>query len=152
LRLEASVSLTLFTNPLWYLRGLGSGTFGHACLIHHNAHLIAAPEYVDSWKEINKELDELTAKVNAATMPSIIKRILVDRLEHAKTSVENAKIAHEAGNDAQAKKYLGVAKNQIESFEHMVEITRKIKPEDKEIFLRESAKIKEKMDALIESL
>jgi predicted glutamine amidotransferase len=106
----------------------------------------------DPWTEINKELDELAAKVNAATMPSIIKRILVDRLEYAKTSVENAKIAHEAGNDAQAKKYLGVAKNQIESFEHMVKITRQIKPEDKEIFLRESAKIKEKMDALIESL
>jgi parallel beta-helix repeat protein len=141
-----------FTNPLWYLRGLGSGTFGHACLIHHNAHLIAAPEYVDSWTKINKELDELIAKVNAATVPSIIKRILVDRLEHAKTSVENGKIAHEAGNDAQAKKNLGVAKNQIESFEHMVEITRQIKPADKEIFLRESAKIKEKMDALIESL
>ena len=116
----------------------------------HNPLLGAAPDYVDPWTEINKELDELTAKVNA--MPSIIKRILVDKLEYAKTSVENAKIAHEAGNDAQAKKYLGVAKNQIESFEHIVKITRQMKPEDQEIFLRESAKIKERIDALIESL
>lgn len=118
----------------------------------HNPLLGAAPDYVNPWTEINAELDELTAKVNAATMPSIIKRILVDKLEYAKRLVENGKIAHEAGNDAQAKKYLGVAKNKIESFEHIVKITRQIKPEDQEIFLRESAKIKERINALIESL
>lgn len=142
-----------FTNPLWYLRGLGSGTFGHACLIHHNAYLIAAPDapdYVDPWTEINKELDELTAKVNAATMPSIIKRILVDKLGYAKTSVENAKIAHEAGNDAQAKKYLGLSKYQVKSFENRVKTSRRIKPEDKARFLEESAEIKVKIQALIE--
>ena len=118
----------------------------------HNPRLDAAPDYVDPWKEINDELDELIKKVKAATMPSTIKPSLVDRLEHAKTLMENAKTAHEAGNDAQAKTYLGVAKSQVGFFESMVKITRRISEADKKEFLRESSKIMEKIDTLIESL
>lgn len=118
----------------------------------HNPRLGAAPDYVDPWKDINEELDELIKKVKAATMPSTIKQSLVDRLEHAKTLMENAKTAHEAGNDAQAKNYLGVAKSQVGFFESMVKITRRISETDKKEFLRESSKIIEKIDTLIESL
>ncbi len=118
----------------------------------HNPRLGAAPDYVDPWKDINEELDELIKKVKAATMPSTIKQSLVDRLEHAKTLMENAKTAHEAGNDAQAKNYLGVAKSQVGFFESMVKIIRRISETDKKEFLRESSKIIEKIDTLIESL
>lgn len=91
--------------------------------------------------------------MNAATiMPNIIKRVLIDELEYAKTLKENAKIAHEAGNNVAAEKYLRVAKLRVESFERIVKVTRRISEADKKEFLRESALIKVKIDRLIESL
>ena len=107
---------------------------------------------VDRWTEINDELDELIAKVNNATMPNIIKRRLIDKLEYAKELKENAHEEYEAGNINAATKKLGVAKSQVESFASMVEITRRISEANKREFLRESAKIIEKIDRLIESL
>ncbi len=104
------------------------------------------------WHEINKELDSLKGNVSNATMPNIIKHRLVDKLEYAKELKENAKIEYEAGNVEAATKKLGVAKNQVESFESMVKITRRISPEDKEIFLADAAEIIERIDRLIETL
>ena len=101
------------------------------------------------WHEINKELDELIKKVNAADMPNIIKRRLIGKLEYAKALKDNAKIECEEGNFDYATKKLGVAKNQMESFERMVKRTRRISPADKASFLAESAKIKGKIDELI---
>jgi len=103
----------------------------------------------DPWGEINKELDELIEKVNAADMPNIIKRRLIGKLEYAKVLKDNAKIECEEGNFDYATKKLGVAKNQMESFERMVKRTRRISPADKASFLTESAKIIEKIDELV---
>ena len=58
-----------FTNPLWYLRGLGSGTFGHACLIHYNAYLIAAPE-----RPLKYVINE-TKYLNSITQPIDVSKI-----------------------------------------------------------------------------
>ena len=101
------------------------------------------------WHEINRELDELIDKVSAADMPSIIKRRLIGKLEYAKVLKDNAKIECEDENFDYATKKLGVAKNQMESFERMVKRTRRISPADKASFLAESAKIIEKIDELI---
>jgi hypothetical protein len=102
------------------------------------------------WPVINKELDALKGNVSNATMPSIIKHRLVDKLEYAKELKDNAKEECEAGNFGGATKKLGVAKSQVESFESMVRITRRISPEDKASFLEKSAEIKWKIDTLIE--
>ena len=102
------------------------------------------------WPVINKELDALKGNVSNATMPSIIKHRLVDKLEYAKELKDNAKEECEAGNFDGATKKLGVAKSQVESFESMVRITRRISPEDKASFLEKSAEIKWKIDTLIE--
>ena len=58
-----------FTNPLWYLRGLGSGTFGHTCLIHYNAYLIAAPE-----RPLKYVINE-TKYLNSITQPIDVSKI-----------------------------------------------------------------------------
>ena len=63
---------------------------------------------------------------------------------------DNAKEECEAGNFEGATKKLGVAKSQVKSFESMVKITRRIKPEDKASFLADSAEIKGKISELIE--
>jgi len=105
---------------------------------------------IDLWIGTNKELDELIEKVDAATMPNIIKRRLIGKLEYAKALKDNAKIECEDENFDYATKKLGVAKNQMESFERMVKRTRRISPADKASFLAESAKIIEKIDELIE--
>jgi len=102
------------------------------------------------WHEINKELDSLEGNVSNATMPSIIQRRLVDKLEYAKELKENAKIECEAGNFAGATKKLGVAKSQVGSFASMVKITRRISAADKASFLKDAAEIKGKIQALIE--
>ena len=102
------------------------------------------------WEEINAELDSLKGNVSAATMPSIIQRRLVDKLEYAKALKENAKIECKAGNFDGATKKLGVAKSQVESFASMVKITRRISPVDKASFLADSTEIKGKIQALIE--
>ena len=107
-------------------------------------------ECPDPWREINEELDSLKGNVSAATMPSIIKHRLIDKLEYAKALKENAKIECEAGNFDGATKKLGVAKSQVESFASMVKITRRISPADKASFLADSAEIKGKIQALIE--
>ncbi len=83
------------------------------------------------WQEINKELASLKGNVSAATMPSIIQRRLIDKLEYAKELKENAKEKCEAGNIEGATKKLSVAKDHVESFANMVEITSGISPEDK---------------------
>ena len=102
------------------------------------------------WKQINEELDALIEKVDAADMPNIIKNRLIDKLEYAKELKDNAKEECEAGNFDAAKKKLGVAKSQVESFASMVRITRRISSEDKESFLAEAAAIIDKIDRLIE--
>ena len=102
------------------------------------------------WKEINEGLDERIAKVNAASMPNIIKHRLIDKLEYVKKLKESAKIAYEAGNNERIKKNLRVGKNQVESFASMVEITRRIKQADKASFLADSTAIKGEIDRLIE--
>ena len=107
---------------------------------------------IDLWIGTNKELDKLIEKVDAATMPNIIKQRLIGKLEYAKKLKDNAKEEYEAGNVEAAKKKLGVAKNQVESFESMVKITRRISPAYKKAFLKESALIKEKIDCLIEKI
>ncbi len=105
---------------------------------------------VSRWHEINKELDALIEKVNAADMPNIIKNRLIDKLEYAKELKDNAKEECEAGNFDAATKKLGVAKSQVESFASMVRITRRISPADKESFLADAAEIIAKIDELIE--
>jgi Ca-activated chloride channel family protein len=107
---------------------------------------------IDLWIGTNKELDELIEKVDNAPMPNIIKQRLIGKLEYAKKLKDNAKEEYEAGNVEAAKKKLGVAKNQVESFESMVKITRRISPAYKKAFLKESALIKEKIDCLIEKI
>jgi hypothetical protein len=104
----------------------------------------------DPWADINKELDELIEEVEATTMPNIIKQRLIGKLEYAKALKDNAKEECEAGNFDGATKKLGVAKSQVQSFESMVKITRRISPEDKASFLEKSAEIKWKIDTLIE--
>ncbi len=104
----------------------------------------------DPWVDINKELDELIEKVDAATMPNIIKQRLIDKLEYAKALKDNAKEECEAGNFEGALKKLGVAKSQVESFASMVKITRRISPADKASFLADSSEIIGKIDRLIE--
>jgi len=106
--------------------------------------------YPDPWAEINEELDALIVNVSAAPMPNIIKQRLLDKLEYAKELKDNAKEECEAGNFDGATKKLGVAKSQVESFASMVKITRRISHEDKASFLKDSAEIKEKIQALIE--
>jgi parallel beta-helix repeat protein len=100
--------------------------------------------------EINAKLATLIDDVSAADMPDIIKQRLLDKLEYAKELKENAKEEYEAGNFAAATKKLGVAKSQVESFESMVKITRRISPADKASFLADSTKIIGKIDTLIE--
>ena len=107
---------------------------------------------IDLWIGTNKELDELIGKVDAADMPNIIKNRLIDKLEYAKKLKDNAHEEYEAGNIEAAKKKLGVAKDQVESFEKIVKITRRISPADKKEFLTESALIKAKIDCLIEKI
>jgi len=109
-------------------------------------------EIKDTWADLNEELDELIEKVDNAPMPNIIKQRLIGKLEYAKELKDNAKEEYEDGNVEAAKKKLGVAKNQVESFESMVRITRRISSEDKESFLAESAKIITKIDKLIEKI
>ena len=82
------------------------------------------------WAEINTKLDALIEKVNAATIPNIIKQRLLDKLEYAKELKENAKIECEAGNFEGAKKKLG----------------GRISPKDKASFLKDSAEIIEKIE------
>jgi len=104
----------------------------------------------DPWADLNKELDALIEKVNAADMPYKIKWKLIIKLECAKVLKDNAKIECEEGNFDYATKKLGAAKKLMESFEHMVKETSRISPADKASFLAESAKIIEKIDELIE--
>jgi PKD repeat protein len=111
---------------------------------------INVTEFMDPWAEINNELDALIEKVNAADMPNIIKQRLVDKLGYAKALKDNAHEECEAGNFDAATKKLGVAKNQVESFASMVEITRRISVVDKASFLANAAEIIEKIDKLIE--
>ena len=107
---------------------------------------------IDTWAEINEELDRLIVNVSDAGMPSIIKHRLVDKLEYAKTLVGNARMAYDAGNVAAAEKYLGVAKSQVQSSESMVKMTRRISAADKASFLADSIAIIEKMNKLIEDI
>jgi uncharacterized repeat protein (TIGR01451 family) len=107
---------------------------------------------IDPWKEINEGLDELIDDVNAASMPNILKHRLIGKLEYVKKLKESAKMAYEAGNNERVKKYLGVAKNGVGSFESMVKISRRISKADKTSFLAQSAEIKEKIDELIGKL
>ena len=107
-------------------------------------------ECPDPWEEINEELDSLKGNVSNATMPSIIKHRLIDKLEYAKALKDNAKEECEAGNFDGATKKLGVAKSQVESFASMVKITRRISSADKASFLADSAEIKGKIQTLIE--
>jgi len=95
-------------------------------------------------------LKELIEKADAATMSNIIKQRLIDKLEYAEELKHNAKIVCEEGNFDYATKKLGVAKSQVESFASMLKITRRISPKNKASFLAESAKIKGKIDELIE--
>jgi hypothetical protein len=74
---------------------------------------------------------------------------LIDKLEYAKALKDNAHEECEAGNFDAATKKLGVAKNQVESFASMVEITRRISPTDKASFLADATEIIEKIDELI---
>ena len=104
---------------------------------------------IDTWAEINEELDALIEKVNSIDIANIIKHRLVDKLEYAKTLVGNARIAHETGNIEAATKKLGVAKNQVESFASMVKITRRISPADKASFLADATAIITMIDELI---
>jgi sugar lactone lactonase YvrE len=105
------------------------------------------------WQDINKELDALIAKVNAAVItPDPIKTRLVNNLKRAKAFKERAKEAHEAGDNGLAKKYLKRSKRQVESFSDRVKITDGISQANKDEFLEEAAKIKEKIDNLIENL
>ncbi|MGB3459262.1 MAG: vWA domain-containing protein [Halobacteriota archaeon] len=106
----------------------------------------------DDWAEINKELDALITNVSAADMPNIIKQRLVDKLVYAKELKDNAHEECLAGNFDGATKKLGVAKNQVESFASMVEITRRITPEDKASFLADATEIIGKIDRLIEHI
>jgi uncharacterized repeat protein (TIGR01451 family) len=101
------------------------------------------------WHEINKELDALIGNVSNATMPNIIKNRLVDKLEYAKALKDNAHEECEADNFDGATKKLGVAKNQVESFASMVEITRRISPEGKASFLADATEIIGKIEKLI---
>ena len=101
------------------------------------------------WAKINKKLNALIGDVNAATVPNILKQRLIDKLEYAKELKENAKEEYEACNVDAATKKLSVAKNEVESFESMVKITRRISQTDKDAFLKDSAEIKVKMDTLI---
>ena len=107
---------------------------------------------VDPWAEINKELDALIGNVSNAAMPNIIKQRLIDKLEYAKELKDNAHEEWLAGNFDGATKKLGVAKNQVESFASMVEITRRITPEDKASFLADATEIIGKIDRLIEHI
>ena len=105
------------------------------------------------WQDINEELDELIAKVNAAVItPDPIKTRLVNNLKRAKAFKERAKEAHEAGDNGLAKKYLKRSKRQVESFSDRVKITDGISQANKDEFLEEAAKIKEKIDNLIGKL
>ena len=106
----------------------------------------------DDWAEINKELDALITNVSAADMPDIIKQRLVDKLVYAKELKDNAHEECLADNFIGATKKLGVAKNQVESFASMVEITRRITPEDKASFLADATEIIGKIDRLIEHI
>ena len=114
------------------------------------------PNYIsviDPWNEINEELDDLIAKVNAADItPNPTKTRLVNNLKRAKAFKERAKEAHEAGDNGRAKKYLGKSKNQVESFEDRVQITGGISQADKNSFLAKSSSIKAKIDNLIGKL
>jgi hypothetical protein len=106
----------------------------------------------DDWAEINNELDALIGNVTNATMPNIIKNRLIDKLEYAKALKDNAHEECLAGNFDAATKKLGVAKNQVESFASMVEITRRISPEDKASFLADATEIIEDIEKLIEHI
>jgi hypothetical protein len=106
----------------------------------------------DPWAKINKELDELIEKVDAASMPNIIKQRLVDKLVYAKELKENAHEECLADNFIGATKKLGVAENQVESFASMVEITRRIRAADKASFLADATEIIGKIQALIEHI
>jgi uncharacterized repeat protein (TIGR01451 family) len=114
------------------------------------------PNYIsviDPWNEINEELDDLIAKVNAADItPNPTKTRLVNNLKRAKAFKERAKEAHEAGDNGRAKKYLRKAKDQVESFEDRVQITGGISQTDRNSFLAKSGSIKEKVDNLIGKL
>ena len=128
------------------------GTFSDSVLTVTISNATYKPDDDDDdgdWDDVIDELDELIAKVDAATMPDTLKESLIGKLEYAKTLVENAEILYEAGNVAGAKKTLGVAKSQVESFASMVETTSQISPEDKAIFLDDAAEIIAKIDELI---
>ena len=101
------------------------------------------------WDKINEELDVLIEKVNATTMPNIIKNRLIDKLVYAKALKDNAHEECEAGNFDAATKKLGVAKNQVESFASMVRITRRISAADKASFLADATEIIGNIDRLI---
>ena len=137
------LSISPDPNPLVY-------DFAYAQISGTENVVVIAEAEIDTWAEIGSELDALIDKVSAADMPNIIKRRLIGKLEYAKALKHNAKEECEADNFDGATKKLGVAKSQVESFASMVKITRRISPADKAIFLAESAKIIEKIQALIE--
>ena len=74
------------------------------------------------------------------------------KFSYAKELKDNAKEECEAGNFDGAKKKLSVAKDQVESFASMVEITRRISAVDKASFLADLAEIKGLIDELIGTL
>ena len=124
---------------------------------HYSGHNTIYTDYVkvgvslkQPWNEINTKLDALITNVSATDMPNIIKHRLIDKLEYAKALKDNAKEECEAGNFEGATKKLGVAKSQVESFESMVRITRRISAVDKASFLADSTEIIGKIDRLIE--
>jgi hypothetical protein len=103
----------------------------------------------DSFDELNLELDELIDEVNGASIPSFVKRSLVNKLKRAKTFKDMAEISHGTGNTKLSKRYLELSKRQVESFEDKVKIKRQISQADKDSFLEKSAEIKAKIDTLI---
>ncbi len=137
------LSISPDPNPLVY-------DFAYAQISGTENVVVIAEAEIDTWAEIDKELDALIANVSAAGMPNIIKQRLIDKLEYAKELKDNAKEECEAGNFEAATKKLCVAKSQVESFASMVRITRRISEEDKASFLADSTEIIVKIDELIE--
>ena len=129
---------------------VGEGDENNNCEVNE----VECPAIVvdELWVEINLELDVLIDEVNGASMPSYIKRSLVNKLKRAKTFKDVAKIAYEAGNSVRAKRYLELSKHQVESFEDKVKRTDGISQTDKKSFLEKSAEIKAKIDGLIGKL